>query len=42
MVKDMTETNLRSSYAGESQAHMRYLIYSERAANKFPNVARLF
>ncbi|MBS7249214.1 MAG: hypothetical protein KIH08_01275 [Candidatus Freyarchaeota archaeon] len=43
MVKEMTETNLRSAYAGESQAHMRYLIYSERAEkNKFPNVARLF
>lgn len=43
MVKEMTEGNLRSAYAGESQAHMRYMIYAERAkANGFPNVARLF
>ena len=31
MVKEMTEANLRSAYAGESQAHMRYLIYMEMA-----------
>jgi rubrerythrin len=43
MVKEITETNLRSAYAGESQAHMRYIIYAERAKNEgFPNVARLF
>ncbi|MCW4027226.1 MAG: rubrerythrin family protein [Candidatus Bathyarchaeota archaeon] len=43
MVREMTETNLRSAYAGESQAHMRYAIYSEVAGKKgFPNVARLF
>ncbi len=43
MVREMTETNLRSAYAGESQAHMRYAIYSERAKKEgFPNVARLF
>ncbi|MFX1565209.1 MAG: rubrerythrin family protein [Promethearchaeota archaeon] len=43
MVKDMTEANLRSAYAGESQAHMRYLIYMDMAKNEgFPNVARLF
>ncbi len=43
MVREMTEGNLRSAYAGESQAHMRYMIYAERAkANGFPNVARLF
>lgn len=39
----MTETNLRSAYAGESQAHMRYAIYAERAQREgFQNVARLF
>ena len=39
----MTETNLRSAYAGESQAHMRYAIYAKRAKTEgFPNVARLF
>lgn len=43
MVKDMTEANLRSAYAGESQAHMRYLIYMDMAKKEgFPNVARLF
>lgn len=43
MVRAMTESNLRSAYAGESQAHMRYIIYSERASREgFPNVARLF
>ena len=43
MVREMTETNLRSAYAGESQAHMRYAIYAERAEKRgFPNVARLF
>ncbi len=39
----MTETNLRSAYAGESQAHMRYWIFAERAERSgFPNVARMF
>jgi len=39
----MTEENLNSAYAGESKAHMRYLIFAERAErDKFPNVARLF
>jgi len=43
MVKEMTETNLRSAYAGESQAHMRYLIFAERAKKLgLLNVARLF
>lgn len=43
MVREMTESNLRSAYAGESQAHMRYIIYSERASREgFPNIARLF
>ncbi len=43
MVREMTETNLRSAYGGESQAHMRYMIYADRAkANNFPNVGRLF
>jgi rubrerythrin len=43
MVRDMTETNLRNAYAGESQAHMRYAIFSERAEKGgYHNVARLF
>jgi rubrerythrin len=43
LVREMTETNLRSAFAGESQAHMRYAIYAERAKNEgYPNVSRLF
>jgi rubrerythrin len=43
MVREMTETNLRSAYAGESQAHMRYKIFAERAQKLgFLNIARLF
>jgi len=39
----MTAGNLRSAFAGESQAHMRYAIFSERAEKEgVPNVARLF
>lgn len=40
---DMTAKNLRSAFGGESQAHMRYLIWGEKAEKDgFPNVARLF
>jgi len=40
---EMTAGNLRSAFAGESQAHMRYAIFSERAEKEgFPNAARLF
>jgi rubrerythrin len=42
MVNEMTETNLRSAYGGESQAHMRYMIFADRAKDKFPDVSRLF
>ena len=39
----MTESNLLAAFAGESQAHMRYLIVAERARKEgFPNLARLF
>ena len=39
----MTVTNLQSAFAGESQAHMRYLIWADKAEkDRFPNVARLF
>ena len=39
----MTEDNLKAAFAGESQAHMRYLIFAERAEKEgHPNVARLF
>lgn len=39
----MTVSNLQSAFAGESQAHMRYLTYAGKAErDSFPNVARLF
>ena len=39
----MTEANLKSAYAGESQAHMRYLAWADKAERDgFPAVARLF
>jgi len=39
----MTEGNLESAFAGESQAHMRYLIFADRAEKEgYANVARLF
>ncbi|MGB9736219.1 MAG: rubrerythrin family protein [bacterium] len=42
-MKKMTEQNLRAAFAGESQAHMRYLIFSERAERENKkNLARLF
>ncbi|HUT57178.1 MAG TPA: rubrerythrin family protein [Phycisphaerae bacterium] len=40
---DMTAGNLRSAFGGESMAHMRYLIWADKAqAEGFPNVGRLF
>ena len=40
---DMTKRFLKNAFAGESQAHMRYLIFADKAENEgFPNVARLF
>ena len=39
----MTQDNLRSSFGGESQAHMRYNIWGPVATKEgFPNVGRLF
>jgi len=40
-LRKMTEDNLKSAFAGESQAHMRYVIVANRAEG-FPNIARLF
>ena len=40
---NMTEGNLKAAFAGESQAHMRYLAFADKAEREgFPNVARLF
>jgi len=42
-MKKMTEKSLNEAFAGESMAHMKYLIFSEIAENEgFPNIARLF
>lgn len=42
-MRKMTESNLSAAFAGESQAHMRYLIFAQVAEKEGkPNVARLF
>lgn len=42
-MKKMTADNLSAAFAGESQAHMRYLIFADKAEQEGkPNVARLF
>ncbi len=42
-MRKMTEKSLSEAFAGESMAHMKYLIFSEVAESEgFPNVARLF
>lgn len=42
-MKKMTEENLWNAFAGESQAHMKYMAFAEKAEKEnFPNVARLF
>ena len=39
----MTEANLQAAFAGESQAHMKYLNFAEKAEKEgLHNVARLF
>jgi rubrerythrin len=39
----MTEANLSAAFAGESQAHMKYMAFAAKAAKDgFANVARLF
>ena len=42
-MRKMTEENIKSAFAGESQAHMKYLIFAKKAEEEgFSNVARLF
>lgn len=42
-MRQMTEKSLREAFAGESQAHMRYLIFAEQAEKEgLHDVARLF
>jgi len=42
-MKSTTENNLRNAFAGESQAHMKYLIFADKADKEGKiNIARLF
>lgn len=42
-MKKMTEANLKAAFAGESQAHMKYLAFADKAdRDGLPEVARLF
>lgn len=42
-MKEMTKENLKAAFAGESQAHMKYLAFADQAEKEgFANVARLF
>lgn len=42
-MKKMTEENVKAALAGESQAHIKYLAFADKAASeKLPNVARAF
>lgn len=40
---EKTEKNLKDAFAGESQAHMKYMIFADKAEREGkPNIARLF
>ncbi len=42
-MRKMTESNLQAAFSGESQAHMRYLIFADKAeTDRHANVTRLF
>ena len=42
-MKKMTEENTRASFAGETQAHVKYIAFADKAESEGkPNVARLF
>jgi len=42
-VEKMTEANVQAAFAGESQAHVKYLNFADKAEKEgFPNVARVF
>lgn len=42
-MRKMTKANLEAAFAGESQAHMKYVIFANEAEKEgFPQVARLF
>ncbi|MEM0085280.1 MAG: rubrerythrin family protein [Candidatus Methanomethylicia archaeon] len=42
-MRKMSEENLKNAFQGESQAHMKYIIYAEKAEDEgFKNISRLF
>jgi len=42
-MKDMTKLNLEAAFAGESQAHMKYSAFADKAEKEgYPEAARLF
>lgn len=42
-MKEMTRKNLSDAFAGESQAHLRYLVFADMAEREgLKNIARLF
>jgi rubrerythrin len=42
-MKEKTEENLKNAFAGESQAHLKYLAFADKAEKEnFSNIARLF
>ena len=42
-MRKMTEENLKNAFAGESQAHIKYLAFADKAHQEnWPNAARLF
>jgi len=42
-MREMTKANLKEAFAGESQAHMKYTLFAEKAEQEgYPEVARLF
>ena len=42
-MRKMTEENMKAAFAGESQAHMKYLIFARKAQKEgYPSLSRLF
>ncbi len=42
-MRAMTKANLEAAFAGESQAHMKYAVFADKADKEgYPEVARLF
>jgi len=42
-MKESTEANLKDAFAGESQAHVKYMVFADRAEREgWANIARIF